>query len=67
MREEIADQIVELERKIAVLPEGSISKKTKKKTIRRQDNHPSADGLSFPIFPLYRSAPRPAPPEHQSS
>jgi hypothetical protein len=45
MREEIVDQIVELERKIAVLPEGSVSKITNKKTIRRQDNHPSADGL----------------------
>ena len=75
MREEIADQIVELERKIAVLPEGSISKKTKKKTIRRQDNHLFCRWSLFYLFltpistpdstartPIVMMSPTPLPP-----
>ena len=49
MREEIADQIVELERKIAVLPEGSVSKKTNKKD-HPQSGQPSPLQMVF-FFP----------------
>ncbi len=49
MREEIVDQIVELERKIAVLPEGSVSKKTNKKD-HPQSGQPSPLQMVFLIL-----------------